>query len=235
MELKQKSLSTLGRFEKSRIFRFRSIVIPSEDLLPASVHVKILIDILHPAHVHFFKNFIRQSKDWCETVVVSRNKEITDRLLQLEAIKYSKLSDPAFGALGQALELSSRWVKIFQILKKEKCDLAMSISGLCTAVPAKLLGIPNITFTDTEDASLSNKLAFPFSDVILTPQFFLHKLGKRHIRYSGLHELAYLRNIDDEQIAAEQRQLNLPERYVVLRLVAHKALHDHKVCAIPRE
>jgi predicted glycosyltransferase len=197
--------------------------------------VKILIDILHPAHVHFFKGFIRQSSSWCEPVVVTRNKEITDRLLKAEGIPFRKLSDPATGLFGQARELASRWLQIFEIIRREKCSLAMSISGLCTALPAKLLSVPNIAFTDTEDASLSNKIAFPFSDLIVTPTFFLNDLGARHRRYFGLHELAYLKSADEADMKEIRSQCNLPERYVILRLVAHKALHDFGVSAVPRD
>ena len=51
--------------------------------------MKILFDIGHPAHVHYFKNLIRileQKNHKC--VIIARKKEITHQLLDNYLIKY---------------------------------------------------------------------------------------------------------------------------------------------------
>ena len=92
-----------------------------------------------------------------------------------------------------AAELSWRWVRVGSHLWRQSADAAISISGISTCLPSWLLNRPCITLTDTEDAKLSNAIAFPFSTHIVTPEFYLGDLRGRHIRYRGLHELANCR------------------------------------------
>ena len=196
--------------------------------------MKILIDILHPAHVHFFKGFMEQAIAKGHQVVIStRDKEITNSLLDRMGFPYIHISTPSTSLPGMIRELLVRWWKLYHLMKQESIDAAMSISGLSTALPSRLLGIPNVNFTDTEDARLSNRLSFPFSDVIATPEFYLDNLGEKHYRYHGLHELAYLKNFDLKDLDNRLKSLGLPERYVIIRLVAKDALHDAGISGIP--
>ena len=49
--------------------------------------MKILIDINHPAHVHYFKNFIKiMEKKGHEFLIISRNKEINGLKLPISKI-----------------------------------------------------------------------------------------------------------------------------------------------------
>ncbi|MCB0403617.1 MAG: DUF354 domain-containing protein [Bdellovibrionales bacterium] len=190
--------------------------------------MKVLIEIGHPAHVHFFSRCIRTLKQkGHQVVVVTRNKEITNQLLDQEEIEYRCLSTPRRGKLGLLFELLARWFHITEIILKEKIDLAVSISGISTSFPAWFTGIKSYTFTDTEDANLTNIVAFPFSSQIVTPRFFLKGLGKKHICYDGLHELAYLQEFDREKASTIRRQLGFTEPYSIVRLVSNDALHDH--------
>lgn len=189
--------------------------------------MKILVEIGHPAHTHFFRPVLQRLKErGDETVVVTRNKEITDRLLEEMGIPFVRLSNPSRTLIGLAAELFYRWFRIWQLIRSEQVNIVVSISGISTAFPAYLRGTPSITLSDTEDAALSNRLAFPFSTSIMTPQFFLHSLGPRHSRYNGLHELAYLRSMDHEHLKGLREELKLPQRYSVIRLISYDALHD---------
>ena len=49
--------------------------------------MRILIDIGHPAHVHYFKNFNVQMKSKGHTILfVARDKEVTIELLKINKI-----------------------------------------------------------------------------------------------------------------------------------------------------
>ena len=49
--------------------------------------MNILVDIGHPAHVHFFKGFLGEARSRGDRIVVTtRNKEITNALLDLSLI-----------------------------------------------------------------------------------------------------------------------------------------------------
>lgn len=195
--------------------------------------MKVLIEIGHPAHVHFFSRAILRLKKQGHGIhIVTRNKEITDALLQRLAIPFQSLSKPARSGVGMAFELFSRWIRIARILLRERIDVAVSISGISTSFPAWLTRTRNLVFTDTEDAKLSNRIAFPFADRIFTPSFYAGDLGRRHLRYDGLHELAYLRDFDFAAARAERARLGLPERYSIVRIVKLDALHDQDVKGI---
>jgi predicted glycosyltransferase len=54
--------------------------------------MRILIDIGHPAHVHYFRNFIKiMEKKEHEFLIISRNKEIEHYLLKSYNISYSEI------------------------------------------------------------------------------------------------------------------------------------------------
>lgn len=199
--------------------------------------MNVLLEIGHPAHAHFFRPVIHKLESGGgKVVVVTRNKEITDRLLAEMGIHYTSLSTPADGKAAMLVELFRRWFAIWRILGRENIDVAASISGISTAVPARLRGIPNITITDTEDARLTNAVAFPFSDFILTPDFFLRDLGGRHIRYFGLHESAYLKAFDFNGLDSRLAELGLAlNSYFIIRLIAYDAAHDWRLTQATEE
>lgn len=192
--------------------------------------MNVLIEIGHPAHVHFFRDAIAKLPSLGHSVaVVSRNKDITNRLLEREGIAFECFSAPARSLPGLMRELSGRWWKTGRLIRRQSVDLAVSISGITTSLPARLQSTRNLVFTDTEDATLSNRIAFPFADTIWTPNFFLKSLGRKHRRYPGLHELAYLQDFDFAAAARTRVEMGLPEEYFFLRIVANDALHDRSI------
>ena len=194
---------------------------------------KILLEIGHPAHVHFFRHSILRLTELGHRIyIVTRNKDVTNQLLDRFGLPYECLSQPASGKLAMAAELAKRWLKTIARLVRYRIDVAVSISGITTSLPARLCRVPNIVFTDTEDARLTNRIAFPFADVIYTPEFFLKTIHGPHRRYAGLHELAYLQDFDFDEGAKIRTQLGLPEKYSFIRMVANDALHDRDVQGI---
>ena len=71
--------------------------------------MRIIIDILHPAHVHVFKNFIWKMKEKRHQVLVTaRDKDVALRLLEAYGIKYVKISKLAKSKVGLLWELLKR-------------------------------------------------------------------------------------------------------------------------------
>jgi predicted glycosyltransferase len=192
--------------------------------------MNILIEIGHPAHVHFFsRTYFALVRLGHQVTVVTRSKEMTNQLLDEMGIPFICLSHPAKGKLGSLIELLRRWMMIGRILHSKRISVAASISGISTSFPAWVLNVRNILFTDTEDAKLSNRIAFPFADLIFTPEFFLLELGPKHRRFRGLHELSYLQNFDESGSKQIRKKLGISERYSILRLVSNDALHDSDI------
>jgi len=189
--------------------------------------MNVLIEIGHPAHVHFFRTFIERLKGSGDrAILVTRDKEITNKLMTALGMDFVCLSKPASTKAGMLIELVRRWYAIWRLIGREAIDVVVSVSGISTALPARLRGVPNLNITDTEDAAVSNFLSFPFSNRILTPHFFLKDLGPRHHRYCGLQELAYLKNFNREGLKERLATFGMPPTYSIIRLIAYDAAHD---------
>jgi uncharacterized protein len=190
--------------------------------------VRILVDILHPKQAHFFRPIIlRWQRCGHDIQIVSRDKDITHQLLDSFGWSYVCLSKQR-ESFAAAYELVQRWIRMFQCVRHFHPDVTISIGGISTALPSRLQGIPNIALTDTETAVLSNRLAFPFADRILTPVWFVGDFGTRHHRYRGFHEWSYLHprefTPDPEIVRAEG--IDPDEPYAVVRIVRWGAMHD---------
>jgi predicted glycosyltransferase len=72
------------------------------------------------------------------------------------------------------------------------------------------------------------RLSKPFSNVIISPDVLPIDLGKKHIRYKGYHELAYLGPGYFQKNSAVFKDLGIPEGtpYAILRFVSWNASHD---------
>lgn len=191
--------------------------------------MKILIDISHPAHVHFFKHAARIWQEHGHAVkFVARNKEITFQLLDDYQIPYQGLSTIRKGLAGLAVELIEHQLRLAGVARQFKPDVMLNIGGTFIAHVGKLMGIKTVVFTDTEHAKLSNGITFPFATWICTPNAYMNDLGKKQVRYNGYQELAYThpkRFTPNLQTLAECG-LSEGERFSVLRFVSWGASHD---------
>jgi hypothetical protein len=190
--------------------------------------MRFLIDIHHPKHVHFFRPFVRRWLERGDAVqIVTRDKDITHDLLDLYELPYVCLSRQQTGARS-AVELARRWLQMGIWIRRFQPDVVLSVAGISTAPPARLLRVPNVAFTDTETAVLSNRIAFPFADRIVTPEWFTAAHGPRHFRYRGFHEWSYLNPTVFRADPQVVRDAGIdPDRpYAVVRLVRWRAAHD---------
>ena len=81
-----------------------------------------------------------------------------------------------------------------------------------------------------EDTGNMEQLFFskPVSDVILSPQSLQVDLGRKHIRYNGFHELAYLhpKRFKPDISVLKELKVKEGEVFVILRFVSWNATHD---------
>jgi hypothetical protein len=194
--------------------------------------LKILIDILHPAHVHFFRNAIGElGQAGHDIVVTTRRKDITERLLDLYSIPYISISREAGSKPGLMLELISRNIRLISIIRKEKPDVLASIGGISTSQAGFITGKRNLIFYDTENAAISNHFSYPFATEVITPDCYKGWVdANKHVKYAGYHELAYLHpdrfKADPEILRSHGVDPASP--FSVVRFVSWKAVHDVK-------
>jgi predicted glycosyltransferase len=193
--------------------------------------LRILIDILHPAHVHFFRNAISALTEVGHDVLVTaRDKDLTLRLLDLYRIPCTCISREAKTKAGLVRELVSRNWRLLKLVKREKPRVLASIGGISTAQVGFLTRTRNLIFYDTENATLSNLLSYPLATEVITPICYRRKVYGRHVTYPGYHELAYLhpaRFTPDTQVLVDSG-IDPTEPYSVIRFVSWKAVHDVK-------
>jgi len=191
--------------------------------------MKVLIDIGHPAHVHFFKNAIwkLQSKGH-EVIITTRDKEVTLDLLNAYGFEYHNFGKNRKGLINKAIGMVITDFQLYKVAKNFNPDVLTGIHNPYVAHIGKLLKKPSLIFTDTEHAKLANRLTFPFATTIYTPSCFKGDLGPKHIRYDGYHELAYLHPdyFTPDPSVLDELELKEYERFIILRFVAWDASHD---------
>lgn len=190
---------------------------------------RILLTVQHPGHVHFFRRAYRQLlADGHEVAVVARSESVVEDLFEAYGIEYTVLGGSATTLPSLAATQLRYEAGLYRFAREFAPDVVAGIGGVAAAHVARALGVRSVVFTDTEHASLSNALAFPFADLICTPDCFRGDLGAKQYRYPGYHELAYLapEAFTPDPTVPESVGVDPDERYVVLRTTAWNALHD---------
>jgi uncharacterized protein len=193
--------------------------------------LRVLIDIGHPAHVHFFKNPIRVLRQHGhEVLITSRDKEMALGLLDQLGLQHHHLSSHAKGGLlSLGVELIKRNVALAKVVRKFKPDIMAAIGGTSIAHVGRFTGIPSLAFYDTENATLQNAITYPFASCVVVPRCYGAWLPRRrHIRYSGYHELSYLHpaHFSPDRNLAIRNGLAPEGDSFFVRLVSWQASHD---------
>jgi predicted glycosyltransferase len=192
--------------------------------------MKVLIDIGHPAQVHFCKNIILSlEKDGHEVKITARDKDLTLRLLDIYGFKYENLGEIQKGLFNKAIEMIKVDFRLYKIAKKFKPDALMSKSSIYAAHVSKMIHKPYILVHDTEHATLANWLTFPFTDVICTPKSCKSEINpKKHVIFDGYKELAYLHPnyFKPDSSILDDLGLSKNDKFIVIRYVSWEASHD---------
>lgn len=191
--------------------------------------MKILIDMIHPAHVHFYRNFISEMENrGHEIAVTAREKDIATALLDAYQIRYKVISRMSNGLLNLGKELVSRDIQLLKIAKKFNPDVITGIGNPSITHVGTLLRKKSVLFTDTEHAKLINYAAFPFASMICTPSCYNREISNKQVRYNGYHELAYLHPNHFTPNPAVLTEFDLAEDdpFMIVRFVSWQASHD---------
>ncbi len=191
--------------------------------------MRILVDILHPAHVHFFRNYIAAAEErGDEVLVTSREKDVTTVLLDAYGIPHQTISRQGSGSGGLAAEWAARTPRLLGRARRFDPDVLIGIMGVSIAPVARLLRRPSAVFYDTEVAKRTNSMVYPMAAAVVTPDCYEGARRRNQITYPGYHELAYLhpsRFTPDRRVLTEFGiEQNAP--YSVVRFVGQDSSHD---------
>lgn len=192
--------------------------------------MRVLIDINHPAHVHYFRNFYRiMIEQGHDIFFVSRDKEMAHRLLTLYGIPYINRGKGKNSKIGKLLYLLYADLKLLQISRELAPDLYLNFLHPYPSQVARLLGKTSLVFSDTEHASLHHKLTVPFATKVFTPSCYRLDLGDKQVRFNGFMELAYLHPnyYSPDPAILDVLGVHENENYAIVRFVSWAAAHDY--------
>ncbi len=191
--------------------------------------MRIVVDINHPAHVHFFKHFIwTMQKKGHELLITASDKDIACQLLSNLQFAYLNLGRYGKTFLRKLINIPVMDWKLYRAVKHFKPDIFLGLASVRAAHVAALLKRKCINFDDTENGTAEVALYLPFVHRVCTPSCYQKRLGPKQIRYAGYHELAYLH---PDCFAPDPSILNLlgvnkEEKFVVMRFISWQAVHD---------
>lgn len=187
--------------------------------------MKIVVDINHPAHVHFFKNFIwEMEKRGHEILVTASEKEMTYKLLNAYNIKFIPLGSYGKSIFQILINIPIMDYKLLRKVRDFHPDFFLGLGSIRAAHVSKILSKPYIAIEDAEHTKLQNWLYRPFANIILSSYTFKGNYGKKHLKYQGFDELAYLH---PKYFNQNNEDLNITkEKYIVIRMVSWATSHD---------
>ena len=193
--------------------------------------MRILFDLCHPAHVHFFKNPITQlQRQGHQILVTSRVKEIAIELVEQLGVEHHCISaHQGKGLIGMMGEMVVRDYRLYRHIRRFKPDVVTAIGGTFAAHAGWLSRTASVIFYDTENASLQNAITYPLASLVAVPECYEGWLPKgRHLRYRGYHELSYLHpnHFKTDRDRAIANGLASEGDTFFLRLVSWQANHD---------
>jgi uncharacterized protein len=191
--------------------------------------MRILIDIGHPAHVHYFKNLIKiMEEKGHKVLIIAKNRNVTYKLLDQYGFSYVKRSDYPKSLIGKLINIPvTDFFVTFHALKF-KADILIGFSGTHISHAGFILRKPRIVIDDTEHAILAHASYKNFASAILTPDCFKKDFGIKHIRFKGYMELCYLHPKYYSPNNGIKKYLGFgeEEKFAILRFVAWRASHD---------
>ncbi len=192
--------------------------------------MKIFIDIGHPAHVHYFKNFIKimQNKGH-DYFITAREKDISFDLLKKYNLKYKTRGSGGNSFIGKLIYIIKADYILYKFSKIFKPDIFLSFGSPYLAHVSKFLRKPHIAFSDTEHAKYEFMMLLPFKYKIFTPDSFLNHLGKNHYFFKGYMESCYLhpKYFRPNPKSLDYLNLKKNEKFIIVRFVSWNASHDY--------
>jgi uncharacterized protein len=192
--------------------------------------MKLLLDLVHPAHLLFFHHAITALKrEGAEVAIASRDKDVLVALLDGLGHSHEVLTTARDGVAGLAGELVLRDWRLWRMARAFRPDVMASCGGVSISHVGRLLGIPSLSFYDTEHAALQNRIAIPFITEWHVQQSWTGPEARgRTFRFAGTRHSAYSHpdHFVPDAGRAERAGWEAGRDNFLIRIVAWKANHD---------
>lgn len=189
--------------------------------------MNIVVDIGHPAHVHFFKHFIWQMEaKGHRFLITASDKDVARQLLDNYGLSYEHLGGYGRSMLAKVFSVAALDLRMWSKVRRFRPDALLGIASVRAAHVGAMLRRPSFIFDDTEQGRAEVLLYKPFASAICSPACYLRDLGRRHRRYQGYQELAYLHPTHYRPDPTVLDLLPGEGKYTLLRFVSWEAVHD---------
>ena len=192
--------------------------------------MRILVDVAHPAEVHFYRHIITDLEAAGHRLcVTARDKDVVLELLDAFGIEHVPTNTAASASmLALGWELVRRDVTLWRIARRFGPDLILTRNPTGTHV-GRLLSVP--TILDSDDGYAGGpvfRLAKPFATLLTTPDCSRTSFGSRHVRYPGYKETAYLHpdRFTPRAEVLTSLELGPTDVFSMVRFVSLGASHD---------
>jgi len=189
--------------------------------------MRFLIDIGHPAHVHYFRllaqHFIKKNDD---VLFVTRDKEVTIDLLKHYKFNYINIGKNFKSTFGKLFGLFWFTLKLGFIAFKYKPDVYLNATFYCSFI-GRIFGKPVIGIEDTFNKE-GYLLSRHFWSTVITGDYPHPSLGKKEISVAAYQELLYLhpKYFTPDKTVLNELGISENEKYVIIRFVSWQASHD---------
>lgn len=199
--------------------------------------MRILVEIGHPANVHFFKHVIRELERRGHNVLICvREREgMVGKLLDIYGFDFKYMIATQKGLARKALALPLNELLLLKYCLKFKPDVMIGRSSPYVSHVAFLLHRPFIVYEDTEVAFINHIIAFPFiTSILVNTGYELNFNGpvrKKIVTVPSYKELAYLhpKRFTPDPSVLEALGISPDERIILMRLSARDSSHDFGV------
>ncbi len=190
--------------------------------------MRILIELSHPAHFHFFKNAILELKKENEVLVIVKDKDIIKELVVESHFKNIFYLDKTERTIEKLFSLFYSTKKVLKLALKFKPDIFIGWNSIYSAFVSRILKKPFILFEDNEKPWNQLILRIPFATKIFTNHTYSHNFGRKHYRYDSYEPIAYLhpKYFKINNNITKKYNLNDKNNLIILRLISWSATHD---------
>jgi uncharacterized protein len=200
---------------------------------------RLLLYFGHPAQFMMFRQTIRilEDKNWKVKIII-KTKDVLETLVLESGFEYENILQHgrADNMMSIMLAVIKRDIKMFRIVNKFKPAIMIGTDPSIAHI-SWLKRIPGITIVE-DDYNVIKKLVritYPFTKIILCPEVCqVGKYGRKKIGYASYMKLGYLHPKVFEKDEEIINRYHFPKRFILIRLSALKAYHDHGIGGIDR-
>ncbi|NTV23616.1 MAG: hypothetical protein HGA85_04540 [Nanoarchaeota archaeon] len=158
---------------------------------------RILVDMVHPADVNFYKNALSRLREGNEILitVLERGDLLSFARAEYPGFNIVPLGKHRRGKLGKLFGLILRELGFVSLFIKQKFDIVTSF-GFYPAIAAKLFFTRSVLFYDDYEHKSNFALCRMFADKLVIPASVPYR-SRKTVTYNGYKELAYLKGFKD--------------------------------------